>query len=292
VRIVTEKRELRDALAASTGSVALVPTMGYLHEGHMTLFRRARAHNDLVVATIFVNPTQFGPNEDFTVYPRDPQGDSEKCRSSGVDLLWMPETTQVYAPDHTTTVRVDGLTAGLCGVFRPGHFEGVATVVAKLFGVVQPDRAYFGEKDFQQLAVIRRMARDLDLPVEVIGVPTIRDPDGLAMSSRNVYLSPGQRQVALALSRALRAARALHASGERSGSALEAELHRVLAAEPTIAVHYASVVDPDSLAPLAGTMLPDRAGARGVIAVHVGRTRLIDNAALDRDDPSFAGLTP
>ena len=288
MRIVATTEELREAIRASAArSVGFVPTMGYLHSGHTTLFDHARNENDLVVASIFVNPTQFGPNEDFEVYPRDPDGDAAKCRAHGVDLLFMPSVAEVYPDGHATTVTVDHLTTELCGRFRPGHFAGVATVVAKLFCMVGPQRAYFGEKDFQQLAVIRRMAFDLNIPVEVIGVPTIREEDGLARSSRNVYLSDEQRAVALSLATALRATRAAHRAGERSATALCDLLAAELIRHPTVALQYAELADPDSLKLLRGTMLASDQGARAIIALQLGRTRLIDNAAIDHDDPSF-----
>ena len=288
MRIIATTAELRAAIRGSAApSVGFVPTMGYLHSGHTTLFDRARAENDLVVASIFVNPTQFGPTEDFEVYPRDPEGDAEKCRAHGVDLLFMPTVAEVYPSGHATTVTVDGLTAELCGRFRPGHFAGVATVVAKLFGMVAPHRAYFGEKDFQQLAVIRRMAFDLNIPVEVIGVPTIREDDGLARSSRNVYLSADERAVALSIARALRATRAAHRAGERSASALCDLLAAELTRDSAVRLQYAELADPLSLRLLRGERLEEGQGARAIVALQLGRTRLIDNAAIDHDDPSF-----
>lgn len=288
MRIIASTAELRAAIRdARAHSVGFVPTMGYLHSGHTALFDRARAENDLSVASIFVNPTQFGPNEDFAVYPRDPEGDAEKCRAHGVDLLFMPSVAEVYPSGHATTVTVDHLTTELCGRFRPGHFAGVATVVAKLFGMVGPQHAYFGEKDFQQLAVIRRMAFDLNIPVEVIGVPTIREEDGLARSSRNVYLSAEERRVALSLASALRATRAAHRAGERSASALCDLLAATLTRHPEVALQYAELADPGSLRLLRGTTLVAGQGARAIIALQLGRTRLIDNAAIDHDDPSF-----
>lgn len=288
MRIVATTAELREAIRTSGAkSVGFVPTMGYLHSGHTTLFDHARKESDLVVASIFVNPTQFGPNEDFEVYPRDPEGDAAKCTAHGVDLLFMPSVAEVYPSGHATTVTVDHLTTELCGRFRPGHFAGVATVVAKLFGMVGPQRSYFGEKDFQQLAVIRRMARDLNIPTEVIGIPTIREEDGLARSSRNVYLSAEERQTALSLATALRATRAAYRAGERSASALCDLLAGELTRHPAVALQYAELADPDSLRLLRGTTLETGQGARAIIALQLGRTRLIDNAAIDHDDPSF-----
>jgi pantoate--beta-alanine ligase len=288
MRIVTTTEELREAIRTSGAkSVGFVPTMGYLHSGHTTLFDHAGKENELVVASIFVNPTQFGPNEDFEVYPRDAEGDAVKCTAHGVDLLFMPSVAEVYPSGHATTVTVEHLTTELCGRFRPGHFAGVATVVAKLFCMVGPQRSYFGEKDFQQLAVIRRMARDLNIPTRVIGIPTIREEDGLARSSRNVYLSDEERAVALSLATALRATRAAHRAGERSASALCDILATELTRHPSVALQYAELADPDSLKLLRGTTLEDGQGARAIIALQLGRTRLIDNAAIDHDDPSF-----
>lgn len=288
MRIVATTEGLREAIRESVAhTVGFVPTMGYLHSGHTTLFDRAGEENDLTVASIFVNPIQFGPGEDFEVYPRDPDGDAEKCRAHGVDLLFMPTVAQVYPNGHATTVTVDHLTTELCGRFRPGHFAGVATVVAKLFCMVGPQRAYFGEKDFQQLAVIRRMAFDLNIPVEVIGVPTVREEDGLARSSRNLYLSPHERQVALSLATALRATRAAHRAGERSASALCNLLAAELTRHPEVALQYAELADPGSLRLLRGATLGSDQHARAIIALQLGRTRLIDNAAIDHDDPSF-----
>ena len=278
MRIVHDKNALREALQPHRGgSVGFAPTMGFLHAGHTSLFERAASENDLCVASIFVNPTQFGPNEDLSRYPRDAEGDIAKCRAAGVDLLWMPDTAAVYAADHATTVNVDGVTSGLCGRDRPTHFAGVTTVVAKLFNLVQPTRAYFGEKDFQQLAAIRRMVRDLDFPIDVIGMPIVREADGLAMSSRNAYLSADQRVSALALRRSLDAAQQAFAGGARDADLLRAALLRTLQAAPGVAVDYADVVDALTLAALAGVVPPD---ARLVVAARVGATRLIDNAPL------------
>ncbi|MCB9519379.1 MAG: pantoate--beta-alanine ligase [Myxococcales bacterium] len=276
MQILTTKSELRSALSgpAQTG---LVPTMGFLHEGHMSLFRQARAENERVVATVFVNPTQFGPTEDLDRYPRDPDGDAAKCAESGVDILWMPPRDEVYGPRHATTVTVAGLTDGLCGRSRPTHFAGVATIVTKLFALVRPERAYFGEKDYQQLAVIRQMAADLDLGVDVIGMPIVREADGLAMSSRNKYLSAEDRAAALALSRALRAAAEAFDAGSRDADTLVAGLTAELHAAPGVALEYAEIVDAETLAPATGTLAGP---ARALVAARVGQTRLIDNIAI------------
>lgn len=283
---MTEVFRTRDALHAQLrtlrgATIGLVPTMGFLHEGHLSLMRRAREENDQVFVSIFVNPTQFGPNEDLDRYPRDAEGDIEKCRSVGVDAIWMPEVATVYAPDHSTTVHVAGLGEGLCGASRPGHFDGVTTVVTKLFNTIGADRAYFGEKDFQQLAVIRRMARDLDMRTEVIGLPIVRDVDGLALSSRNAYLSADERADGLSLSRALETARQAWQAGERDAGALLRILHAPIEARPGCVIDYIEIVDRDTLRPHA---LEASAHPVAALAVRVGKTRLIDNARLDRSE--------
>jgi pantoate--beta-alanine ligase len=266
------------ALARRSGlSIGLVPTMGALHEGHRQLIRRARAENDRVVVSIFVNPTQFGPGEDFDRYPRDLDTDLETCEGERVDWVYAPEVSALYPHGPgTLVVPPASLTDRLCGASRPGHFTGVATVVAKLFALWLPDRAYFGIKDFQQTVVVRRMAEDLCLPVSVVTVPTQRESDGLALSSRNVFLSPEERRAARALPLALQAgwetARRPHVGPADVLNAARS----VLAAEPALEVQYLELVDPDSLAPLTAMQ------AAGVLAVaaHVGRTRLIDNVSL------------
>jgi pantoate--beta-alanine ligase len=252
--------------------VGFVPTMGFLHAGHTSLMDLARARCDWLVASIYVNPLQFGPTEDLAQYPRDPEGDADKCIAHGVDALLMP--SDLYAPDHKTRVRVADLTAGLCGSDRPTHFEGVTTVVARLFGIVQPHVAVFGEKDFQQLCVIRRMTRDLAMPVEVVGGPLVRDDDGVALSSRNKYLTPDQRVRARSLHRALQAMAAAAAGGERSVGRLVALGQARLDVD---ALDYLEVRDADDLTPVA--VLEDRP-ARAFVAARVGRPRLIDNLAL------------
>jgi len=246
--------------------------MGALHEGHLSLMREGRRRAESCAASIFVNPTQFGPSEDLSRYPRDEAGDLAKCESAGASFVWAPQEKEIYPDGAQTFVEVESLQRRWCGELRPGHFRGVATVVAKLFTVFAPDVAIFGEKDFQQLAVIRRMARDLLMPVEVVGMPIVREADGLAMSSRNVYLSPDERRRALGLSRALESAARLVAEGEVSGQRLieraRAELEMVEAR-----VDYVAVVDPDSLEPLEVVDRP----ARMLIAAFIGKTRLIDN---------------
>jgi pantoate--beta-alanine ligase len=253
--------------------VGLVPTMGALHDGHLALVKAARAECDRIVATIFVNPKQFAPNEDLDAYPRHEETDLAMLRSVGVDLVFMPATPEIYPPGFATTVRVAGLTDCLCGAHRPGHFDGVATVVTKLLLQSLPDAAYFGEKDYQQLVVVRRLARDLDIPVRIAGVPTVRDTDGLALSSRNAYLSPEERRVAPALARVLqRVAAALVAQS----AAVANEIARGIAdlEGAGLAVEYLEIRDADTLAPVTEAITGP---ARVFAAVHLGRTRLIDN---------------
>ena len=261
------------------GSVALVPTMGALHEGHLTLVRRAREAADHVVASIFVNPRQFGAGEDLDAYPRQLQRDSELLAAEGVALLWAPAPEIVYPPGYATNISVAGVSEGLCGGDRPGHFDGVATVVCKLFNQVMPDMAFFGEKDWQQLAVIRRMARDLDLTfphVDAIhGVPIVREADGLAMSSRNAYLSPHQREDAAALPRAMREAAAALKEGSNVRDLLSV-LREKLLESGFGSVDYAEIRDADSLEPLPA----DNGNARLFVAARIGGTRLIDNMAI------------
>ncbi len=258
------------------GSVGLVPTMGALHEGHLSLVRHARAHDDTLVVSIFVNPTQFGPGEDYTRYPRDPDRDLALLRDLGADLVFMPSAEEMYPEGFDTYVQVEKLTQVLEGVSRPVHFRGVATIVAKLFIVVQPHRAYFGQKDGQQLVVVRRLARDLGLPVDVVGLPTAREPDGLAMSSRNAYLSPDERQAAVVLHRSLEAAQELWRSGVRDADRIRRRMDEVLAAEPLARVDYVSVADAETLEELESVEKP----ALVSLAVRFGATRLIDNVVL------------
>lgn len=282
MKTVESKTALREALAAfqPDATVGLVPTMGFLHEGHLSLMRKAREECDVVVATIFVNPTQFEQGEDLDSYPRDARGDADKCADAGVDLLWTPAVSTVYEPDHSTEVKVSGLTAGLCGQSRPNHFAGVTTIVSKLFNLTQPDRAYFGQKDYQQLAVIRRMVRDLDFPIDIVGMPIVREPDGLAMSSRNAYLSERERKAGLCLSRALDAAQLAWNAGERIPSQLRDAMRRVVNDEPLARIDYAEIVDPTTLEDLTEQNQPVEQ-ALGVLAVFIGETRLIDNARID-----------
>jgi pantoate--beta-alanine ligase len=259
--------------------IGLVPTMGYYHAGHCALMNRARELADRVIVSLFVNPTQFGPSEDFGAYPRDLDGDCRKARANGVDLLFCPEVAEMYAPGNQTIVEVGALSQGLCGAGRPGHFRGVTTVVTTLFNIVQPDCAVFGEKDFQQLAVIKRMVTDLRLPLQIIGHPTVREPDGLAMSSRNAYLSTEERVAAPVLYRALESMQ--QAVGRTGGDRPVAELRdigrKMIEAEPFCSVEYLTIVDQETLQDCE-RLGP---GARAVGAMLVGgRVRLIDNLAL------------
>jgi pantoate--beta-alanine ligase len=254
--------------------LGLVPTMGYLHDGHLDLVRQARADCGAVAVSIFVNPTQFSPREDLSRYPRDLERDLRLLEQEYVDLVFAPSVAEMYPPRFATVVNVQQVTETLEGAARPGHFQGVATVVCKLFNIVQPSRAYFGQKDAQQIVVVRQMVRDLDMPVEIVVVPTKREPDGLAMSSRNVYLSPQERQAAPALYRALTAARERYLAGERSAEALRQAIRQVLDAEPLVHAEYVSVADRDTLRELDDL---DAHGALLSMAVRIGATRLIDN---------------
>ena len=256
--------------------IGLVPTMGALHEGHASLLGRARAEMGLVVVSLFVNPTQFGPGEDFREYPRPLEKDLEVCRREGADLVFTPTAAEMYPAGFATTVRVAGMGEKMCGAFRPGHFDGVCTVVAKLLGIVQPDAAYFGEKDAQQLAIVRQMAADLNLPVEIHGCPLVREADGLALSSRNAYLSQAERRQALEISRALAEARRAILAGERDAARIGDGVRRRLAGAEGIGLDYVAVVDPDTLEDL------ERIGEKALVAAaaRVGKTRLIDNVLL------------
>jgi pantoate--beta-alanine ligase len=258
-------------------SIGFVPTMGALHDGHLSLVRAAKPRCDRVVVSIFVNPTQFGPNEDLARYPRPIEIDMRLLEREGVDLLFAPDASEMYDANGTTWVTVEGLIDKNEGRVRPGHFRGVATVVAKLFNIVQPDVAFFGQKDAAQLAVIRRMTRELRLPVEIVGCPIVREADGLAMSSRNVYLSAEERARATVLHRALRGAQALYDSGERDAGKLVDAATQVMRAEPAITIDYVELLDPDSLEPL------HRVEKSGLLAVaaRLGSTRLIDNILLE-----------
>jgi pantoate--beta-alanine ligase len=275
--IATSLEELRDARRLLDGTLGLVPTMGYLHEGHISLARRAREECAHAAASIFVNPTQFGPKEDLASYPRDLKHDLSLLEEAGVELVWTPTAEEMYPPGFSTWVEVEGLTVPLEGASRPGHFRGVTTIVTKLFNAVQPDKAYFGQKDAQQAAVIRRMTRDLNFPIEIVVCPTVREVDGLAKSSRNTYLNPEERKAATVLHRSLTAARSAYAQGERSAGALRRIMQEVIASEPLARMQYVSVADYDSLQEL------ETVNGKSLLsmAVFIGRTRLIDNFVLE-----------
>ncbi|MDF0582186.1 pantoate--beta-alanine ligase [Bradyrhizobium yuanmingense] len=279
MQTITRIAELRRTLAKSRGAdqrVGLVPTMGYLHDGHMALIAASQAQCDVTVVSIFVNPTQFGPNEDLSTYPRDFLRDEDLCRDGGVAILFAPDAQEVYPSHFETFVEPGNLAKPLCGVFRPGHFRGVATVVCKLFNMVQPDVVFFGQKDFQQCAVVRRMAIDLNLPIEIVTVPTVREQDGLAMSSRNRYLSKEERQRALAINRGLSAALDEFLSGERNVEKLIAVAKGHL--ETVDSLQYLELVDGDTLK---SADSPLRRPAALCAAAYVGSTRLIDNVILE-----------
>jgi len=279
MQVATTVAEMRRWRAQVAGSVGLVPTMGFLHQGHLSLVRRARTDNQHLVVSIFVNPTQFGPQEDYQLYPRDPERDLRLLEQEGTDAVFMPSGEEMYPPGFDAWVEVgESLTGRLEGAFRPGHFRGVTTVVAKLFNIVRPQRAYFGQKDAQQLAVIRKMVTDLNLDIEVVGLPTEREEDGLAMSSRNAYLSPQERRAATVLWRSLCRAGQLFDGGERRAETIRKEMRAVLAQEPLARVDYVSVADAETLQELEA--IADRP-ALVSLAVRIGGTRLIDNIIVD-----------
>lgn len=276
MQIVSSLSDLRTARLSLEGKVGLVPTMGYLHEGHLSLVRQAKAENQHVIVTIFVNPTQFGPSEDLSKYPRDLERDLNLLRPLGVDVVWTPTAEIMYPPGYQTWVEVEALTKGLEGAMRPGHFKGVTTVVAKLFNATQPTKAYFGQKDAQQAAVIRRMVLDLNFPLEMVVCPTMREADGLAMSSRNKYLNEAERKAAPVLFRALSVAKEAYEAGERQVAVLREKMMSVLTAEPLAQVQYVAFTDFDTLEEvelIQGKLLIS-------MAVFFGKTRLIDNIVL------------
>jgi pantoate--beta-alanine ligase len=288
VIVAHTRAELAAALDALARPIGVVPTMGALHEGHLTLVRRSKAENPSTVVTIFVNPTQFGPTEDLSRYPRPIERDLALCEAEGVDVVFNPPVEEMYPPGFSTTVTVAGPSERWEGESRPGHFAGVATVVARLLGLTRADRAYFGEKDFQQLAVVRRMVADLALPVEIAGCDTVRDADGLALSSRNVYLSADQRRTALAFPDALRAAADQVAAGVADVATVEASMRDTVEAAG-MTVDYLAIVDPDTLEPL---FVVDRP-ARAIGAVRIGTVRLIDNLAVcPPARPTAVGRSP
>ncbi|EYE88848.1 pantoate--beta-alanine ligase [Fervidicella metallireducens AeB] len=270
--IAQMKDEIKE-IKSKNLTIGFVPTMGYLHDGHKSLIERARIENDVVVVSVFVNPTQFGPNEDFEKYPRDEKRDADTCADSGCDILFMPETSDMYQGNYSTFVEVFGLTDRLCGASRPGHFRGVCTVVTKLFNIVKADRAYFGQKDAQQLAVIRRMVIDLNMDIEVVGCPIVRENDGLALSSRNTYLSDNERKQAVVLYQSLQRAKELISEGEYEVNTIKNEMFRIIKTSESAKVDYIEIVDNINLKPverIKGEILI-------ALAVKIGNTRLIDN---------------
>lgn len=274
---IKDVRERVNAWKREGLTVGFVPTMGYLHEGHKSLMEAARANNDRVVVSVFVNPMQFGPNEDLESYPRDFEKDSALCESVGVDLIFRPEPEEMYADGFCSYVDMNGLTTELCGKSRPIHFRGVQTVVLKLFNIVKPDRAYFGQKDAQQLAVIKRMVKDLNVDTEIVGCPIVREADGLAKSSRNTYLNPNERKAALILSRSLKLGRELIENGETDSNAVIKAITDSINTEPLAKIDYVDVVDFDTITPV------DKIGKSVLvaIAVYIGKTRLIDNFIIE-----------
>jgi len=279
MQVVTHVEELKQKIRvarAAGQTIGVVPTMGYLHEGHLTLMRRARAEQGFVIATLFVNPLQFGPQEDFAVYPRDLNRDSALAETTGIDLLFAPSVDEMYPAGNGRTltfVDVEKITTTLCGASRPGHFRGVATVVTKLFNLTEANTAYFGQKDAQQVAVIRRMIEDLNMNVQIVAVPIVREPDGLALSSRNQFLSPSERKAGLVLSRSLNRARELLMTGERDATVILAAMDDLIRQEPLAVVDYISIVDTRTLEPI-----NQLSGAALIaLAVRFGKTRLIDN---------------
>ena len=273
VYTVKEVREQVKAWRREGLTVGLVPTMGYLHEGHASLIKKAVEQNDKVVVSVFLNPTQFGPTEDLEAYPRDFEADCKLCESIGAAMVFHPEPSEMYAPDFCTWVDMDVLSKTLCGKSRPIHFRGVCTVVSKLFNIVTPDRAYFGQKDAQQLAIIKWMVRDLNFDIEIVGCPIVRETDGLAKSSRNTYLNPEERKAALVLSRAVGLGEELIQNGERKADVIVEKMKKLIEEEPLAKIDYVQAVDAISIQPVAeikGTVLV-------AMAVYIGKTRLIDN---------------
>ena len=276
MKVVSTVAGFKEARRQIEGTVGFVPTMGYLHEGHLFLARRAKAENDVSVVSIFVNPTQFGPKEDFARYPRDPERDLAMLEREKTDLVLMPPVEEIYPAGASTWVDVENVTKTLEGATRPGHFRGVATVVAKLFNIVEPTKAYFGQKDAQQVVVIRKMVTDLNMNLEVVVVPTQRESDGLAMSSRNVYLNPQERQAAVVLWRSMNLAQGLWQKGERDAEKIRNEMVALIKKEPLARIDYVSIADPRTLEELSTIKGP----ALVSMAVYVGKTRLIDNLTL------------
>ncbi|WP_457624860.1 pantoate--beta-alanine ligase [Persephonella sp.] len=274
VKTIKDMKSIVKKLKEKGKSIGFVPTMGYLHEGHISLIRCSKKDNDVTVVSIFVNPIQFGENEDLDRYPRDIERDLQICRDEGVDFVFYPSADEMYPDGFSTYVEVEGLTNRLCGAFRPGHFKGVTTVVNKLFNILQPDRAYFGEKDYQQLKVIQKMVKDLNMNVEVIGCPVVREKDGLALSSRNKYLSEKERESALSISRALFEGKKMFEKGEKDPQKIISKMKKIISSYPEVKnVQYIEIVDPETLEPKKKVEKGDLIA----VAVFVGNTRLIDN---------------
>jgi pantoate--beta-alanine ligase len=278
IRLAGAMQQKSEELRQAGHTIAFVPTMGFLHEGHLELMRVGKKSADLLIISIFVNPTQFGPHEDFDQYPRDTEGDLTKAEDVGVDIVFLPQIDEIYPHGYQTTVKVEKATQHLCGLSRPGHFDGVTTVVAKLFNITKPHLAVFGQKDYQQLTVISRMVMDLNMDVRIIGVPTVREPDGLAMSSRNKYLSPGERASALSLKKSLQLADEMFQGGEKNAAKITRAVRDLIQSHPFTQIDYVTLCDPATLEDteeLAEETLL-------AIAVHVGNTRLIDNRILGK----------
>lgn len=281
VRTIDEMKQISRKAREEGKIIGLVPTMGYFHEGHFSLMRRARQECDLVVVSLFVNPIQFGPQEDFHSYPRDEKRDAEMAEKEGVDVLFIPSVSEMYPEGYSTYVEVQRLTEGLCGKFRPGHFRGVTTVVLKLFNIVNPHKAYFGEKDYQQLKVIEKMVKDLNMDVEIVPCPTVREEDGLALSSRNSYLSEEERKAAAVIYKALLEAKRHYESGERDANKLESRVREILMSEKLVRkIDYVEVVHPETLEELE---MVGEDGAVLAVAVWIGKARLIDNIKLKKE---------
>lgn len=279
IETVEDMQARAEELRLAGKVLALVPTMGFLHEGHLELMRVGRKQADILMISIFVNPTQFGPNEDYEKYPRDTEGDLAKARSVGVDIVYFPNAGEMYPEGHQTNVSVQKVTKHLCGLSRPGHFDGVTTVVAKLFNATKPHLAIFGQKDYQQLTVISRMVQDLNMDIQIVGIPTVREPDGLAMSSRNSYLNPEERKSALCLKKSLDLAEVLFRQGETNAETIKKSIEELVLSHPHTRIDYINICDP--------TTLEDIETLKGetllALAVMVGKTRLIDNAVIGRE---------
>lgn len=279
IETVQEMQQRSEALRSAGQTISLVPTMGFLHEGHLELMRVGKKNSDKLIISIFVNPVQFGPGEDLDRYPRDKEGDLKKALNVGVDIVFMPSTTEIYQEGYQTKVQVEDLPQHLCGLSRPGHFDGVTTVVAKLFNITRPHMAVFGQKDYQQLAVISRMVMDLNMDIKILGVPTVREPDGLAMSSRNNYLWPEERKSALSLKKSIDLAEGLFQGGERGAKVIRDAVQSLILSHPFTAIDYIAICDPVTLYDVE-TLASKNLLA---LAVRVGKTRLIDNCLLQKN---------